>query len=523
MKWWILGWLSIAFWVGAAWSQQEEDRVLQKLSEFSNKKNVVEETSSPLDFTDEEIKTIQKQFAKRVGLHHYKEIDPVKFRSLLADVFPTQTRSLPNVKKDQTSCKLCKLLILKIQLFGFSKKVAEFICSMYFLEASLSSDGFCKQIIDINMPILEYVVKNSKILDPDFACTILLQSRDCYYPTPALSWVAEIPPTTRVYPNNTRDPTKKPLKILHLTDPHILLDYEYQGVVKCGFPLCCKKGLGNITKGQDAGYWGEYDCDIPPWLYESTLQHISNTHRDLDYIYFTGDIVDHTVWNTTIESNTEVINLAFRALQENFPTTPVFSVIGNHESQPSNVYAPDKEDIVAKGLSTNWLYDLMAKLWSPWLPESALKTVRRQGYYAYSVSDKLKIIGLNNNLCFSFNWWLLLDTEYMKEQLQFLILELEESEKKKQFVHILAHISVGNQECIEPWEISYNKIVQRYAHIIKGQFVGHTHTDELKIFYDKDKKPINMAFNGASLTSYVQYNPNYKILHVDPDTLVSRV
>ncbi|CAG9841107.1 unnamed protein product [Diabrotica balteata] len=485
----------------------------------NNTIGIVEDAAKKLvDFalSDDEIKNIQGDFAKRMGLRTHKEVDAGKFRDLLGDVFDSQTRILSS---DKNYCGLCKLLIKKIQIFGLRiSKVAELICNIYVLLTTLTFNGFCKQIIELNLPVLEYVVNNSKILDPELACTILLQTRECYYPKPALSWITAIPASRPIYPKITRHPNKKPLKILHLTDPHISLDYEPNGVVKCGFPVCCKKGLGNKIKGQNAGYWGEYDCDAPPWLYGNTLQHIRSAHKDLDYIYFTGDIIDHTVWNTSVQSNTVLINLAYKALKDTFPI-PVFPVIGNHESTPLNIYAPDKEDIIAKGLSTNWLYDLMAKLWSTWLPESALKTVRRQGYYAYSVNAKLKIIGLNNNVCYNFNWWLLLDTEYLHEQLQFLILELEESEKKGQFVHILGHVSVGNQECIEPWEVSYNEIVRRYAHIIKGQFVGHTHTDELKIFYDANKKPINMAFNGASLTPYVKYNPNYKILTVDPVTM----
>ncbi|CAG9840039.1 unnamed protein product [Diabrotica balteata] len=78
---------------------------------------------------------------------------------------------------------------------------------------------------------------------------------------------------------------------------------------------------------------------------------------------------------------------------------------------------------------------------------------------------------------------------------------------------------MGNNECISPWEDTYLKLVQRFSHIIQAQFVGHTHTDELKIFYDTDGKPINVAFNGASLTTYTTYNPNFKIVEVSPDTM----
>lgn len=65
-------------------------------------------------------------------------------------------------------------------------------------------------------------------------------------------------------------------------------------------------------------------------------------------------------------------------------------------------------------------------------------------------------------------------------------------------------------------------IIFRFSNIIKGQFYGHEHTDELKLFYDKDNEtPINVGFNGASVTPYLNYNPNYKIMTVDPYTYVS--
>lgn len=65
-------------------------------------------------------------------------------------------------------------------------------------------------------------------------------------------------------------------------------------------------------------------------------------------------------------------------------------------------------------------------------------------------------------------------------------------------------------------------LIFRFAHIIKGQFFGHTHTDSIKIFYNEtDGKPNNVAYNGAGLTTFTKYNPNYKIISVDPNTFVS--
>lgn len=138
--------------------------------------------------------------------------------------------------------------------------------------------------------------------------------------------------------------------------------------------------------------------------------------------------------------------------------------------------------------------------------------------------------------------WVLYNTTYLNEQLHFLSTELEKAEINEQFVHIITHIPVGNKECIEPWEVSYTNLIKRYkldiffhngkckvfvtfrfSHIIKGQFYGHTHTDELKMFYDENQIPINVGYNGASLTPYTKYNPNYKLLIVDPNSYVSIV
>lgn len=60
--------------------------------------------------------------------------------------------------------------------------------------------------------------------------------------------------------------------------------------------------------------------------------------------------------------------------------------------------APTNESINSK-----WLYEFVADLWSNLLPQSALTTLRESGYYAYTQRSELRIIVLNNNLCFCHN------------------------------------------------------------------------------------------------------------------------
>lgn len=91
---------------------------------------------------------------------------------------------------------------------------------------------------------------------------------------------------------------------------------------------------------------------------------------------------------------------------------------------------------------------------------------------------------------------------------------LHQAENDNEFVHILAHIPPGDNSCLVAWSRAFRKIVNRYSHIISAQFNGHTHNDELRVFYspDDNSKIVNVAWNGGSITTYSNLNPNYKIV-----------
>lgn len=54
-------------------------------------------------------------------------------------------------------------------------------------------------------------------------------------------------------------------------------------------------------------------------------------------IYFTGDIIDHAVWNTSITQNSELIYWTYEQLNKYFPNKTVLPLLGNHEPSPLNV------------------------------------------------------------------------------------------------------------------------------------------------------------------------------------------
>ncbi|XP_060523753.1 sphingomyelin phosphodiesterase-like isoform X2 [Cylas formicarius] len=477
---------------------------------FSKGRGHKEDTGGGIE--DDQMLVLQKQLARVLKAKSYHALDPVRFEEALTDLKLSPQTLKTRLAGERVICTTCRLLVHNIQtgVVPLDQVVSTF-CNLYITFQTWTISDFCHQIIKINKPILDYVIRGSSILSPEYACAVLLQNENCYVEHPALLWRTKVPEGPPKVPRVPPSPPKRPIKILHVSDFHVTHDYEVGGVADCGYPVCCKRGLGNRLRGANAGVWGHYNCDVPPWMFAHALTHISDVHKDIDAIYFTGDVIDHSVWKASSMENSKQIAYVYQKLASSFPNTPVLPVLGNHEAAPLNVFAPP--NVTRAEFSQSWLYGLSDRLWSRWLGDSS-KTISRQGYYSVMANDKLKIVGLNNNVCYIYNWWLLYDTTFLVEQLDFLRDELLDAEDKGQFVHILGHVFPGERECVEPWEASYNALVARFSHVIKGQFFGHTHTDAFKIFYDEGR-PVSVAYNGGSLTPYTNYNPNYKIVTVD--------
>jgi sphingomyelin phosphodiesterase len=51
----------------------------------------------------------------------------------------------------------------------------------------------------------------------------------------------------------------------------------------------------------------------------------------------TGDLIAHNMWETTKEKNMEQIQRQAELFKKTFGSAKIFSVMGNHETHPSNV------------------------------------------------------------------------------------------------------------------------------------------------------------------------------------------
>lgn len=184
-----------------------------------------------------------------------------------------------------------------------------------------------------------------------------------------------------------------------------------------------------------------------------------------------------------------------------------------HRYAPPNIGIPE--------FSSAYLYEYLSTAWNQWLPTSALQSVRQSGRYTLLLAPGFRVIVINNNLGYIYNFWILHDVEYLREHLQWLHDTLLQAEANREKVHILLHVPNGGPDSYRFWSREYNRIVNRFHHIITGQFCGHTHENEFNVFYDRQSSRFatNVIFNGGSLTPYSNVNPNYVVYYVDKQSL----
>ncbi|XP_026322395.1 sphingomyelin phosphodiesterase 1-like [Hyposmocoma kahamanoa] len=468
-------------------------------------------------------------------------------------------------------CIICRsaLSAFFIQVHnGQSDQSLTTVVSSFCVNLGIENERVCKGAVGLNIPIFTYIIKNEPAATPATFCSLQLQNANgdvCPSNDPRFEWTVELPEPSNEVTNPTPDPT--PLTIAVLTDAHIDPLYEAFGVGNCGEPTCCRKGQspalnymyksnvdesiieksiiendGEIALDLDmvptiremrtssrtrfpvsrndepAGYWGDYrSCDSPIWAYDDVIDRIAETHKNIDVVYYIGDTIDHFVWETTYELIDEVNRHLIDKMRQSFgDDVLVVPVIGNHESQPTNQFAPVR--ITEPYLNTTWLYEALVRKWGHYLTDEAKETLLQGGDFSVLVRPGLRAISLNNNAAYKFNWWILYDPLEAKRHLDWLVEELYKAEQAGEKVHILTHIPPGVTDLTHTWTREYNKIVNRFSKTIAAEFNGHTHSDEFKIFYSPEGTPINVAWGAGSATTYSNYNLNYKIATFNPVT-----
>ncbi|GMT31295.1 hypothetical protein PFISCL1PPCAC_22592, partial [Pristionchus fissidentatus] len=267
-----------------------------------------------------------------------------------------------------------------------------------------------------------------------------------------------------------------------------------------------------------AGKWGSvFNCDLPYRTFDVAMKHISNTHKDLDYIVITGDMEAHDMWAYTKEKTKANLENITATMNKHFPNTPIYQAVGNHEGVPSDAFAPHgMPEYDARG--PQWLYQILSILWSRWISPDAVKGVKYRASYVEYPSPGLKLISLNNNYCSVLNFYIYINQSDPDGTLTWLISELLDSERKGEKVHIIGHIPPGDDYCLKGWARNFYEIVNRFENTIAAQFYGHTHYDEFQVYYENSNpagRPTHFNFITPSLTTFSFNNPAYRIYTVD--------
>ncbi|WVQ76951.1 hypothetical protein IAR50_006630 [Cryptococcus sp. DSM 104548] len=347
-------------------------------------------------------------------------------------------------------------------------------------------------------------------------------------------------------PTDARPPVPKGtdrIKILHISDFHVDPRYATESEANCTSGLCCRRDnpaaslFDNYTVSLPAPRFGSFLCDTPWSLAAAAVESIpiltgTNVEDVFNMTIFTGDLVSHDPYQELSRDYIEYTETALYDLwkQTLNPTTPLYAVIGNHDSYQQAFDAPSSlSGKLQKEFS--WNYDHLAGLWKSkgWIDKDASEKVKTH-YGAYSVqhAPNLKIITLNTDLWYRANIFAFINSTHPDNFgfLHFLADELREAEDNNSRAYIVGHVLSGwdgTNALPGPTDVFY-QIVDRYSHVIAGLFWGHTHEDQNLIYYAGNGTNIssltaqNVAWIGPSITPLTDINSGFRLYEVDAET-----
>ncbi|EJD04893.1 uncharacterized protein FOMMEDRAFT_18613 [Fomitiporia mediterranea MF3/22] len=359
-------------------------------------------------------------------------------------------------------------------------------------------------------------------------------------PTSALNltnWFAKPKPNPLPPP---KKPSGKRLKVLSLSDIHLDARYATGAEANCTSGLCCREGnVATSSPNQTlvpAPRFGAFLCDSPYSLTLSALEAIPVLTGTQDtgfaWTLYNGDLVAHDTDAQLSQAYVEYVEtVIFDLIKRMLKAGPTYVVIGNHDSVG---VAEDAPKLLGGELAHqyDWNYEHVSSLWQheDWIPEAAVELARAHyGGYMVRRKDGLRIITLNTNLWYRANWFNYINMTSSDPSgiLRFLTDELQDAEDAGDRVWIMGHVLSGwdgTNALLNPSNLFY-QIVDRYSpHVIAGIFWGHTHEDELSIFYTNNgtvqsaENALVVSWNAPSITPASNLNSGFRVYEVDSST-----
>ena len=243
------------------------------------------------------------------------------------NLFPQRLKPLawPYWSLDCTACEAAAALIIGLFQSGAPLEQIEeaviLLCTTLGIEAAEVCEG---SVHSFGWQV-EYVLQQRQDVTPALFCGVFLGG-DCGDQGEINDWTVEVPGDKPVEGEvETPGEEGEVLRVLQLADLHVDLTYTPGTVLDCGLPCCCLAGTSLAGEGElAAGYWGEYQCDVPIQTVQAMMEDIARTHQDLDYIIYTGDSPAHDVWKQSKDRNLENELTVLDLIDTHFPGVPVY-------------------------------------------------------------------------------------------------------------------------------------------------------------------------------------------------------
>jgi hypothetical protein len=243
---------------------------------------------------------------------------------------------------------------------------------------------------------------------------------------------------------------------------------------------------------------------------------------------YTGDLVSHDSQNQLSRAYVEYTETSIYDMFKSYIKDPVFPVLGNHDSNPEAIDGPHSMP-GPLGKQFSWNYDHVSALWknNGWLDEATANQSALH-YAAYSVKNQygLRIITLNTDFWYKSNYLNFINTSNpdVSGTFKFMVDELQAAEDAGERVWILGHVLSGwdgSNPLENPTDLFY-QIIDRYSpHVIANTFWGHTHEDQVMIYYanngtvQNSSTALTSGWIGPSVTPLTNLNSGFRLYEVD--------
>ncbi|KAH8779930.1 sphingomyelin phosphodiesterase [Diaporthe sp. PMI_573] len=426
------------------------------------------------------------------------------------------------------TCVGCKgILLLLKSLAALGDDVLARGLTETCLAASTEDRDVCSGTMSLIAPVLGSALRDMSLTSrlSNIFCASVLGL--CDYPAVDEFLVPTSPPPPRQDSSRPAAPRRNGqalLRVAHFSDIHVDPLYVAGSNANCSKPMCCRPYTPADEPGNNdapAGPFGDHNCGAPVSLEQSMYEAIQRLSPD--FAIFTGDIVDHAVWNTSVEQNSAEISRAYQQMNDS-GIKLVYGTVGNHEMSPINAIPPKH----LGDSSAQWLYDVISKSWSRWIgtqPEA-------EAFGVYSVKypgGNLRIVSVSTNMWYNLNLLLYRDANRDPgDELARLVKELDAAEKAGERAYIIGHMPIGSSDAFHDASNYFDQVINRYKSTIAAMFFGkcpllcHTHLDHFQISYSnyQNRKPsdaVAVSYIAPSLTP-LSGMPAFRIYSVNPVT-----